>query len=122
MLSLQYKIAWMEEKFHIGHLIKQVFDTKKMTVSEFARRIHCERTNVYTIFNRPTIDIELLVRISKVMEYNFFEDVMREYGLTAMFSPQLNIHIAMGDYSKEETDHLMKSLSKVLNEKKVFRT
>jgi len=62
-----------------------------------------------------------LGRISKVMEYNFFEDVMREYGLTAMFSPQLNIHIAMGDYSKEETDHLMKSLSKVLNEKKVFR-
>ena len=57
----------MEEKFHLGHKIKTVFEQKQMSVSEFARQIHCERTNVYTIFNRTTIDTDLLARISRVL-------------------------------------------------------
>lgn len=106
----------MEDKFHIGHRIKAIFEQQHLSVSEFARQIHCERTNVYTIFNRPSIDIELLARISRVLNHNFFEDVMNEYGLTPMFSPQLDVHISMGDCSKEEADHLIKSLQRVLEQ------
>lgn len=106
----------MEDKFHIGHRIKSVFKEKGMSVSEFARQIHCERTNVYTIFNRPSIDIDLLARISKVLEHNFFEDVMKEYGLISMFSPQLNIHIDMGDCSHEEAEEMIKSVSRALEQ------
>lgn len=104
----------MEEKFHLGHKIKTVFEQKQMSVSEFARQIHCERTNVYTIFNRTTIDTDLLARISRVLEYNFFEDVMNEYGLTALFSPQLNIQINMEDCSRQEADDLLHSLSRAM--------
>lgn len=104
----------MEEKFHLGHKIKSVFEQKQMSVSEFARQIHCERTNVYTIFNRTTIDTDLLARISRVLEYNFFEDVMNEYGLTALFSPQLNIQINMEDCSRQEADDLLHSLSRAM--------
>ena len=104
----------MEEKFHLGHKIKTVFEQKQMSVSEFARQIHCERTNVYTIFNRTTIDTDLLARISRVLEYNFFEDVMNEYGLTALFSPQLNIQINMKDCSRQEADDLLHSLSRAM--------
>ena len=101
----------MDEKFHIGRLIKSVFDEKNMSVSEFARQIHCERTNVYTIFDRPSIDIDLLARISKVLEHNFFEEVMREYGLTHQFSPQLNIQIDLEECSKDDADMLLQSIS-----------
>lgn len=104
----------MEEKFHLGHKIKSVFEQKQMSVSEFARQIHCERTNVYTIFNRTTIDTDLLARISRVLEYNFFEDVMNEYGLTALFSPQLNIQINMEVCSRQEADDLLHSLSRAM--------
>lgn len=104
----------MEEKFHLGHRIKTVFEQKQMSVSEFARQIHCERTNVYTIFNRTTIDTDLLARISRVLEYNFLEDVMNEYGLTALFSPQLNIQINMEDCSRQEADDLLHSLSRAM--------
>lgn len=104
----------MEEKFHLGHRIKSIFEQKQMSVSEFARQIHCERTNVYTIFNRTTIDTDLLARISRVLEYNFFEDVMNEYGLTALFSPQLNIQINMEDCSRQEADDLLHSLSRAM--------
>ena len=107
----------MDEKFHIGHLIKSVFDEKKMSVSEFARQIHCERTNVYTIFNRPSIDIDLLARISKVLDHNFFQDVMREYGLTQLFSPHLDVHINLTECNQEEADLLMRSLSQTIGRK-----
>ena len=82
-----------------------------MTVSEFGRLIHCERTNVYTIFHRSSIDVELLVRISKALNHNFFEDVMDEYGLTALFSPQLNVHIDLRKCSPQEAEVLLHSIS-----------
>lgn len=101
----------MEEKFHIGQRIKSVFDEQEMTVSEFGRLIHCERTNVYAIFHRSSIDVELLVRISKALNHNFFEDVMDEYGLTALFSPQLNVHIDLRKCSPQEAEVLLHSIS-----------
>jgi len=70
-----------QSKLHIGHMVKSVFDKSGLSVAEFARRIHCERTNVYKIFNRHTIDVEMLVAISEVLEHNFLEDVMKYYGL-----------------------------------------
>ena len=52
---------------HIGRLIKTVFERSGMSVSEFARQLNCERTNIYTIFKRRTIDVELLINISKIL-------------------------------------------------------
>ncbi len=102
----------MEKTFHIGRLVKSVFDRSGLSVSEFARRIYCERTNVYTIFNRSSIDVDLLVRISKALDYNFFEDIMNEYGLTTMFTPKLNIQVDLSKRSKEDSIAAIRSLLK----------
>ena len=61
------------EEIHIGQRIKEVFDTKGITVTEFARRINKSRENIYSIFSRKTIDTGLLLTISKVLDYDFFE-------------------------------------------------
>jgi hypothetical protein len=58
---------------HIGGKIKQVFDKKGMTISEFGRRINKSRENVYDIFKRETIDTELLLTIGKALEHDFFQ-------------------------------------------------
>ena len=58
---------------NIGSKIKQVFDKKGMTVSEFGRRINKSRENVYSIFKRKTIDTGLLQKISEVLEFDFFQ-------------------------------------------------
>lgn len=60
------------EDIHIGESIKVIFDSKGLTVSEFARRINKSRENTYDIFTRKTIDTGLLLTISKVLEYDFF--------------------------------------------------
>jgi hypothetical protein len=58
---------------HIGNKIKGVVSKKGMSVSEFGRRINKSRENVYSIYKRKTIDTGLLLVISKVLEYDFFE-------------------------------------------------
>lgn len=68
---------------HIGHLIKSVFDESGMTVSELARQIHLERTTVYSIFDRPSVDAIQLAKISIALKHNFLFDIEREFGLQA---------------------------------------
>lgn len=96
---------------HIGQLIKTVFERSGMSVSEFARQLNCERTNVYTIFKRRTIDVELLVNISKVLEYNFFEDVLKETNLNTKTTHDINIKLQ--DCSEEKMMILKEFLEKI---------
>ncbi len=60
------------EEIHIGQQIKTVFETKGISVTEFARRINKSRENIYSIFSRKTIDTGLLLNISKVLDFDFF--------------------------------------------------
>lgn len=57
---------------HIGHLIKAEMERQERSPSWLARHIGCDRTNVYRIFDRQSIDTALLLRISKVLHHDFF--------------------------------------------------
>lgn len=80
------------QNLHIGQLIKAVFDESGMTVSEFARQIHLERSTVYNIFERQSIDALLLARISLVLKHNFLSDVEQHYGLIPQM-PSFTLHL-----------------------------
>lgn len=95
---------------HIGHLIKSVFDASGMTVSELARKIHCERTNVYKIFNRRSIDVELIVKISKILNHNFLADVMKYHGFETKTVNKLSLNITFDDISEEDVAVLAKTI------------
>lgn len=64
---------------HIGKTIEKVLREQGRSVSWFAQQICCERTNVYSIFHRSSIDTDLLVRISKVLSYDFFEEYRESF-------------------------------------------
>lgn len=57
---------------HIGEIIECELKRQERTVSWFARKLYCDRSNVYDIFKRRSIDTELLLRISLILNYNFF--------------------------------------------------
>ncbi len=99
-----------QANLHIGQLVKAVFDRSGMSVAEFARQLNCERTNVYTIFRRRTIDVELLVRISYILNHNFLDDIMQLTGLRAKYSPSLNLNISFDNRTVDETETVMKRL------------
>ena len=57
---------------HIGQLIEEELIRQERTISWFAKKLCCDRTNVYSIFKRQSIDTELLLRISSTLHYDFF--------------------------------------------------
>nr|WP_300796344.1 XRE family transcriptional regulator [uncultured Bacteroides sp.] len=57
---------------HIGHLIEEELRKQERSVTWFAKKLCCERTNVYSIFKRESIDTALLLRISTILHHNFF--------------------------------------------------
>ena len=60
---------------HIGTIIQEKLTVKSMSKTEFAYRISKERTTVYDILTRKSIDTELLIKISKVLDYDFIRKV-----------------------------------------------
>lgn len=60
---------------YIGALIRKKVDESGMAYAEFAHRINTSRTNIYRIFESKSIDIERLIRISAVLDYDFIHEV-----------------------------------------------
>lgn len=59
---------------HIGSLIEQELRRQERSVTWFAKKLYCDRTNVYKIFKKQSIDTQLLEQISIILQHNFFED------------------------------------------------
>lgn len=63
------------KNIHIGEIIKAKVAERKMSVKELSQSINCDRTNIYKIYKRKSIDIEQLLLISKALNYNFIEEI-----------------------------------------------
>lgn len=57
---------------HIGQLIREQVDRQGKSVVWLANQLSCSRTNIYKIYERPSIDTGLLLRISQVLNFDFF--------------------------------------------------
>jgi hypothetical protein len=57
----------------IGKLIQNKLIEKNLTVAWLSRNIPCSRTNTYKIFSKNSIDTCTLLRISQVMDFDFFQ-------------------------------------------------
>ena len=62
-----------KSNIHIGHLIREQLKADDRSVSWLAREIHCSRNHVYKIFNKPSLDGDLILKISVAMNFNFFQ-------------------------------------------------
>lgn len=49
-----------------------------MTIVSFSSRLSCTRANVYKILEKKSIDTDLLLRISKILDYDFFKLYSKE--------------------------------------------
>ena len=65
---------------HIGRLIEEQLRRDERSVSWLARQIPCTRNHVYKIFRKSSLDCALLLRISKIMQFNFFQYYAAEVG------------------------------------------
>ncbi|MBQ9076223.1 MAG: XRE family transcriptional regulator [Muribaculaceae bacterium] len=58
---------------HIGQLIQQELYRQERTPAWLAKKINCERPNVYYIFRQESINTDMLLRISQALNHNFFK-------------------------------------------------
>lgn len=94
----------MQQKLHIGQMIKAVFDESGMSVAELARRIHTARSNVYFIFERPSIDMEQLLDLCDALDHNFLDDIQVQRKMKSNLCPrEIHIDLNLDDLSYEET-------------------
>ena len=63
---------------HVGELIHQELKLQGRTVNWLAKEIYCERSNIYKMFCRKSIDLAQLMKISEVLEHNFLKDCYEE--------------------------------------------
>lgn len=61
--------------YEIGKKIKAVLVESKMSIQEFADKLHVARPTIYNIFDRNDISIDQLLRISKILNHDFIADV-----------------------------------------------
>lgn len=62
----------------IGILIREELERQERSISWFARKLACDRSNVYRIFQRDSIDTGMLFRISRLLDHDFFTDLSEQ--------------------------------------------
>ena len=103
-----------QQDIHIGRLIKSVFDASGITVAEFARRINCGRPNVYSIFERNTIDVLQLVSISNALNHNFFDDIELQCGIKSNLCPrQISINLNISNLDNDKAVRIARFLEEL---------
>lgn len=61
-------------RVNIGEIVKEKVDEIGMSQAEFARRIGIQRQNVVkTVFDKASLDTNLLCSISEVLDCNLFD-------------------------------------------------
>jgi hypothetical protein len=64
---------------HIGQLIQDQLKKDQRSVGWLSRQIPCTRNHVYKLFKKASLDADLLLRISIVMQFNFFQYYTTEF-------------------------------------------
>lgn len=69
-------------KVHVGSLIGEELRRQRRPAAWLAQEICCDRTNVYKILRKGSIDTELLCRISVALSHDFFAEFQHACGFT----------------------------------------
>lgn len=63
---------------HIGEKIKQRAKHLRIGPTELGKLINTSKQNVYGIYKRRSIDVEMLKKISKALDHDFFQYFVNE--------------------------------------------
>ena len=63
----------------IGLLIKEELKRQERGITWFARKLACDRSNIYRLFEKESIDTGLLLRISIVLQHDFFSELSQHF-------------------------------------------
>ena len=62
------------DTLHIGQCIKEELSRQGRTITWLAGEVHCTRENLYKVFQHPWISTDMLFKISRALDHDFFMD------------------------------------------------
>ena len=63
---------------HIGNLLVQVMEEKRLTKTDAARLIGCNPVSIHSYIKAETLQLKLIWRFSKGLDYDFFEHISNQ--------------------------------------------
>ena len=72
-------VFFMTETLHIGNEIRRELLRQERSVAWLARQLGYDRSNFYRVLRAPSIDTALLLRISRLLQRDFFALYSRSY-------------------------------------------
>lgn len=72
----------MADSIFIGSIIERELRARRITVKDFATALGVQRPNAYRIFQSHSIDTDLLLRISSLLDHDFFRDYSNHLATT----------------------------------------
>lgn len=71
-------MSFTMKDIHVGNMIKKELKKQGRSAKWLAKEIYCEKSNIYKMFNRKSIDLGQLMLISNVLQHNFLRDCFEE--------------------------------------------
>lgn len=113
---------------HIGEKIKKRAKELKIGSTELGSLINTTKQNVYGIYKRPSIDVQLLYDISKALKLDFFQFYgIPELKTDSKFNKEITLLKKENEKLKsdmrtlKEKNDLLQKINKLLEKKKVVK-
>lgn len=102
----------------IGKVIEERLKAQNVNVTKFAEALHTSRNNVYDIFERDSIDTDLLKKIGHLLNYDFFQDLLepktiREIVIKHSMTNKIYVELTLDDEAVEKLGIKDKVLKKI---------
>jgi hypothetical protein len=85
-----------QHRIHVGKLIRERLKEEGKSVVWLAQELGCHRTNVYNIFEKNSLDTNILRRISIIMRHNFFDYLQEDTQKQIDSRPSPALHLKGG--------------------------
>ena len=66
------------KNIHIGSIIRKYMYNHGISPQWLASKIGCNRSKIYKIYEKKSIDTDLLIKISEILNYNFLDEYREE--------------------------------------------
>ena len=83
-------------KIHIGQEIKQEVQKQDLTIEDFANNLHLASSEIENIFNKTSLETDLLLKISKLLKRDFFS-LFSNYVIEEAYKEIINLLKQKGD-------------------------
>ena len=71
-LNILYVLQFCFMEIHIGEKIHQRAKELRIGPTELSQMVNTSRSNIYWLYKRKHIDGEMLMKLSRVLKFNFF--------------------------------------------------